>query len=63
MSMMNQMPHLETQRINEIIDMFKRDDYYLILKYKHHTDPEERIGIYWNYLRRKWAILKRFHLL
>jgi len=40
-----------------IIDMMKREDYYLILKLK--ANPEDRQKIRWNVMRTKWSILNQ----
>jgi len=40
-----------------IIDMMKREDYYLILKLRAH--PEDSQKIRWNVMRTKWSILNQ----
>ncbi len=52
--------HLVRKRIPtdvEIIDMMKREDYYLILKLRAH--PEDSQMIRWNVMRTKWSILNQ----
>lgn len=41
----------------QIIDMLKREDYYMILKLKRN--PEDRTQIRWNVMRTKWSILNQ----
>jgi len=58
--MTNSEKRLKRKRIptdNEILDMLKREDYYLILKIRAHT--EDRRGIRWNVMRTKWSILNQ----
>jgi len=42
---------------SEIIDMMKREDYYLILKLR--ANPEDAQKIRWNVMRTKWSILSQ----
>ena len=41
----------------QIINMLKREDYYMILKLKRN--PEDRQQIRWNVMRTKWSILNQ----
>lgn len=41
----------------EILDMMKREDYYLILKLR--ANPEDTQKIRWNVMRTKWSILNQ----
>jgi len=43
---------------DELLDMLKREDYYIILKILAH--PEDKRGIRWNTMRTKWSILSQF---
>ena len=43
---------------DEICDMLKREDFYMILKIRHN--PDARQGIKWNVMRTKWSILHQF---
>jgi len=42
----------------EIVDMMKREDYYLILKLRR--SKEDHTAIRWNTMRTKWSILSQF---
>lgn len=42
----------------EIVDMIKREDYYLILKLRR--SKEDKTAIRWNVFRTKWSILNQF---
>lgn len=40
-----------------IVDMLKREDYYMILKIRRN--PEDRQQIRWNVMRTRWSILNQ----
>ena len=39
----------------EILDMLRREDYYLVLKIRNN--PDEHMKLKWNTMRTKWSIL------
>jgi len=48
----------------DIIGQLKREDYYLVLKYKKQVKiPDDKRVIRWNYLRTKWSVLSHANLL
>jgi len=49
---------IRTATDQELIDMIKREDYYLILKL--HRNPTQRQAIRWNVMRTKWSILNQY---
>jgi len=43
---------------DEIVDMLKREDYYLILKLRR--SKTDHTAIRWNTMRTKWSVLHQF---